>query len=270
MILEGILGTSIGLVMGLTGAGGGILAVPALVVALSVDMVVAAPVALVAVGLSAMLGALDGLRRGWVRYKAAALMSVVGGCVSPLGSTIAHHAPVGWLLILFGFVMVYVAFLTYRKTLRVGRVGQMDLANKPLKACMLSPHTGRFIWNIRSALTLAAIGALSGLFTGMLGVGGGFIIVPALQHFSNVGMHGIVATSLMVIGLISLVTVSHALYLGLHWPANLTWFVVFAVVGMLAGRGLSGRVPAQVLQRGFAVVCAGVAVIVLTKGVTSL
>ncbi len=253
--------------MGLTGAGGGILAVPALVVALGVDMVTAAPVALIAVGLSAMLGALDGLRRGWVRYKAAMLMSVVGGLVSPLGAAIARLLPVGWLMIIFGGVMLLVAARSYRKAVSSA---QGDTLESPVKACMLSPSTGRFIWNRRSALTLAAIGATSGLFTGMLGVGGGFIIVPALQRFSNVGMHGIVATSLMVIALISAVTVSQAVSMGLQWPAHLTWFVAFALLGMLGGRAASPYLPARALQYAFALVCVGVAGIILAKGFGAL
>ncbi|MFJ1017246.1 TSUP family transporter, partial [Bordetella bronchiseptica] len=75
----GFLGILIGLTLGLTGAGGGILAVPALVLGLGMDMPQAAPVALMAVGLAAAVGSAEGLRRGTVRYKAAALMSVVGG-----------------------------------------------------------------------------------------------------------------------------------------------------------------------------------------------
>jgi len=263
MVLESVLGTAIGLVMGLTGAGGGILAVPALVVALGVDMVTAAPVALIAVGLSAMLGAIDGLRRGWVRYKAAMLMSVVGGLLSPLGAAIARLLPVGLLMIIFGCVMLIVAFRSYQKATCSADSENCENANK---ACMLSPSTGRFIWNRRSALTLAGIGAVSGLFTGMLGVGGGFIIVPALQRFSNVSMHGIVATSLMVIGLISAVTVSQAVSLGLQWPTHLTWFVVFALVGMFAGRAVSPHLPARTLQMAFSMVCVGVAFIILAKG----
>src|SRR3546814_985199 len=55
--------------------------------------------------------------------------------------------------------------------------------------CKVSKDTGRFIWSLRTVTTLASIGAVSGLFTGMLGVGGGFIIVPALGYFSELRMH---------------------------------------------------------------------------------
>jgi uncharacterized membrane protein YfcA len=263
MLTASLLGIAIGIVMGLTGAGGGILAVPALTVVLGFDLPTAAPVALVAVGLAALLGAIDGLRRGLVRYKAATLMAVVGGIVSPLGIWVAARVPGPWLLILFGLVMIYVACRGFQQACRPARLpdGYCDD-----KVCMLSPASGKLIWNGRSGMTLAAIGAASGFFTGLLGVGGGFIIVPALQRYSNVSMHGIVSTSLMVIGLVSAVTVGHAISQGLQWPAVLTWFVVFALVGMLAGRALSPHMPARALRAAFAAVCLVVAVIMLAKG----
>src|SRR3546814_4068765 len=85
MLLISFLGALIGLVMGMTGAGGGILAVPALVVGLGFSMTAATPVALMAVGISAMVGALDGLSKKIVRYKAAALMAVLGSMMSHAG-----------------------------------------------------------------------------------------------------------------------------------------------------------------------------------------
>jgi len=265
MLTASLLGLAIGIVMGLTGAGGGILAVPALTVVLGFDLPTAAPIALVAVGLAALLGAVDGLRRRLVRYKAAALMAAVGGIVAPLGIWVAARVPGSWLMMLFGLVMIYVACRGLHQAFRPERPPEGHCDDK---VCMLSPASGKFIWNGRSGATLAAIGAASGFFTGLLGVGGGFIIVPALQRYSNVSMHGIVSTSLMVIGLVSAVTVGHAVSQGLQWPAILTWFVAFALVGMLTGRALSPRLPAKALRAAFATVCLAVAVIMLAKGLS--
>src|SRR3546814_5533300 len=78
MLIGGLLGLVIGAVLGLTGAGGGIFAVPALVFGLGMDMRAAAPLALMAVGSAAMLGALQGLRQGLVRYKAAIVLATAG------------------------------------------------------------------------------------------------------------------------------------------------------------------------------------------------
>src|SRR3546814_12413313 len=76
-------------------------------------------------------------------------------------------------------------------------VGSSDLPMVQSGVCRVSTETGRFIWNPRTVTTLGGIGVVSGLFTGMLGVGGGFIIVPALGNFSELRMHSIVATYLL-------------------------------------------------------------------------
>lgn len=266
MFLTGILGALIGLTLGLTGAGGGILAVPALVLILGYPMHVAGPVALVAVGLAALIGALDGLRRHTVRYKAALLMSLVGGLVTPAGIYLAGRLPSNWLQALFSGVMLIVAARMFAQV-RAARAGLPEQAHS--KPCMLSSETGRFIWTPRTGLTISSIGAVSGLFTGMLGVGGGFIIVPALRHFSNVNMHGIVATSLMVITLVSASAVGNAFAQGLTLSAQSWVFIACAVTGMGLGRVLAPKVPPRALQLSFASVSTVVALIMLIKAVQS-
>ena len=98
MLLESLYGLGVGLALGMTG-GGGVLAVPALVLGLGYSLPEAAPVALVAVGASAFLGGLDGLRRGLVRYKAALLMALGGALCAPLGLRLAAVLPVAALML---------------------------------------------------------------------------------------------------------------------------------------------------------------------------
>lgn len=259
-MLSSLFGFIVGLTLGLTGAGGGILAVPALVLGVGLSMTTAAPIALIAVGLAALTGAIDGLRRKMVRYKAAVLMSVAGGLISPFGVALAKRLPEFWLMLLFSLVMLIVAarMFTQARTLT---------PDSPIpaqtKTCMTSDSTGKFVWTLPCTLTIAAIGATSGLLTGLLGVGGGFIIVPMLKRFTNLSMHSIVATSLMVIALISAVTVMNALALSpaLH-PA--TWpFVLLVVAGMIFGRVIGPGIPATTIQQGFAAICTLSACIVL-------
>lgn len=87
MLLAAALGALVGFVLALTGAGGAIIAVPLLVFGFDLNVAQAAPIALLAVAGSAMLGALLGLRAGIVRYRAAILMSAVGSLFTPLANS---------------------------------------------------------------------------------------------------------------------------------------------------------------------------------------
>jgi len=96
--------------------------------------------------------------------------------------------------------------------------------------------------------------------SGLLGVGGGFIIVPLLRRFTNVAMHGVVATSLLVIALVGAGSVVSAVAQGVTLPATVTGlFAVATAAGMVAGRALAGRMQALHVQRGFALVLIAVA-----------
>lgn len=254
MILSSILGFLVGLSLGLTGAGGGILAVPALVIGVGLSMTSAAPIALIAVGLAALAGALDGFRRQMVRYKAAAIMSIVGGLLSPIGVWLAQRLPEFWLMVLFSLVMCVVAYRMFKQARQVKQ--GLKPAKDPIdKACMVSADTGKFIWTKRCLATMGSIGAVSGLLTGLLGVGGGFVIVPMLKRFTNLNMHSIVATSLFVIALVSTITVGNALQSLSSLPLSVWSFVGFVIAGMAAGRISAPHIAPQYIQMGFALVC---------------
>lgn len=264
MLIGALLGLVIGAVLGLTGAGGGIFAVPALVFGLGMGMRQAAPVALVAVGAAALVGALQGLREGIVRYKAAMLLAGAGALTAPLGIRLAHWMPSRELNHVFVAVMLVVAYRMFLSSRRTPENGGPPM--EPARACRISRETGRFVWNLRTAATLGSVGVVSGLATGMLGVGGGFIIVPALAHFTELKMHSIVATSLMVIALLSAVTVSIAWSQGLALGAPAWAFVLAALAGMTGGRVLAPRIPARMLQRIFSITCVAVAALMLMRG----
>lgn len=147
--------------------------------------------------------------------------------------------------------------------------GANDNANVEIqitgKVCNVSPDTGRFQWNIRTFSALSLVGLIAGLFTGMLGVGGGFIIVPALAYLSNLRMQSIVATSLLIIALLSIVTVSIAFSQGLQITPSIIIFVGAAMMGMLSGRSLSNRISQSKLQQVFALACVAVAALMAAR-----
>ncbi|KAB0569927.1 sulfite exporter TauE/SafE family protein [Pseudomonas palleroniana] len=270
MLLASVLGLLMGLVMGLTGAGGGILGVPALVLGLGLSMTQAAPVSLLAVGAAAAVGAIDGLRHGLVRYRAALLIAVLGGLFSPLGVFLAHQLPEHLLMALFSGLMGLVAWRMLQREKNAAGPSDHGSASWGQKNCMLNQQTGRLAWTAKCSATLAALGAVTGAVSGLLGVGGGFLIVPAFKQLTDVQMRGIVATSLMVISLISLIGVAGAFHAGVRIEP-LGWvFIAASIVGMLVGRRLCARVPARALQVGFAGLCVLVAVGMLFKaGLTS-
>ncbi|WP_417276237.1 sulfite exporter TauE/SafE family protein [Castellaniella sp.] len=265
MLIGGLLGLVIGAVLGLTGAGGGIFAVPALVFGLGMDIRTAAPVALVAVGAAATLGALQGLYQGIVRYKAAIVLAAAGAITAPLGIGLAQWLPARWLNLIFVATMLVVAYRMFKSSRGTRSDNEFSMAQSGV--CKISKKTGRFIWNLRIVTTLGSIGAVSGLFTGMLGIGGGFIIVPALEYFSELRMHSIVATSLMVIALLSGFTVFVASGQGLSLTAPTWAFSTVALVGMAGARFLVPKIPSTALQRIFVIACIIVAVTMLMRNI---
>ncbi|MFA5522492.1 MAG: sulfite exporter TauE/SafE family protein [Castellaniella sp.] len=261
-MLAGVLGILTGLILGLTGAGGGILAVPALVIGLGYDMTTATPMALLAVGAAALVGALDGLRRGQVRYRAALFMAAWGAALSGAGIRVAQAVPDHWLASGFALIMVVVALRMLGVAGRAGDDGRRDASRLP---CRLDPGSGRLRWTAACTTALAAIGAMTGLLAGMLGVGGGFVIVPALRRFSDISLHGVVATSLMLVALVSLSAAATSLARGTAIPPAAWTFAAAAIAGMLAGRIMAARISGRHLQVTFAGVALAVAALMLLR-----
>lgn len=265
------LGGVVGLILALTGAGGGILAVPLLVFGLHLSIMQAAPVGLMAVGTASALGAALGLKEGLVRYRAAALIGGTGMLLAPLGVQLARGVPNAPLTIAFALVLAWVAWRMFGQVRRnacaptVGAAAAMGQW-----PCVLNPEQGRLIWTLPCAWALAVTGAVSGLLSGLLGVGGGFVIVPALGRYTNLATRSILATSLAVIALVSVGGVSAA-----AWQGSIAWhiaapFALGAVAALLAGRRMAARWAGARLQLAFAVTSAGVALLLLVRGVLGL
>lgn len=249
-------GLAVGLILGLTGAGGSIIAVPLLMALLRWSPQQAAPVALLAVVAASALGSFEAWRRGLVRYRAATLMAVAGIALTPLGVVLAQRLPQRLLLAAFSMVIVLVALrlvLQARQAPLEARVAGAALSGRAGEAvCKLDPQSGRIRWNSPCAGVLAATGALAGLLSGLLGIGGGFVIVPALRRVTELTMQGAVATSLMVTALVGSGAIASMLAHGaqLPWQAVLP-FVGGALGGMLLGRTLAPRLAGPRLQSGF-------------------
>lgn len=265
-LLPILLGLFVGVLLGLTGAGGGIIAVPLLVFGMGMTVADAAPVGLLAVAMAAAFGAVLGLKDKILRYKAAAVMSIAGVILSPLGLYTAGQIPNRPLAGIFGGVLIYVSVTMYLKAHRElrGIAGADDDVGPP---CLLDTTRGKLIWTLRCFRTMLASGAVMGFLSGLLGVGGGFVIVPALKKTTNLPMKAIVATSMGVITLVSLGGVIGATLKGVMEWSVAAPFALGAVSGMLVSRPLAQKISGPRLQQSFAIFAFFVALSMIAKAV---
>ena len=271
------LGIVVGLVLGLTGAGGSAFAVPLLMFALGWSLPQAAPVALLAVCVAAGFGTIVAWDVTYVRYRAALLMALVGIAVAPLGFWLAQRLSALALAWIFGAALVTVALRMIVQArvrpdeARIARAtvsGDQGAASGPI--CKLDSTTGRLIWTRSSRLVIASIGAVTGFLSALLGVGGGFVIVPALRAVSMLSIHSSIAPSLMAIALISAGSVIVHLGMGgsFDWRIALP-FVTGSLIGMLLGRRIAPRIVGPMLQQAFALSMLAVAVLVVWRASTA-
>ena len=245
------LGVFVGMMMALTGAGGGILSVPLLVFGLHLSVASAGPIGLLAIAVAGSLGAINGLRTKLLRYRAAIVMAGLGIVLAPIGIYLAQRIPNQPLLIGFASILIIVS-------VRMLIQAQQEITGKapkelPTPPCKLDDSIGRLIWSVPCARSLMGSGAVAGLLSGLLGVGGGFIIVPALKKYTDLPMQSIVATSLGVLSLISITGVASAALAGhLDWSIGIP-FAAGAITGMLLGSVIAKQISGPRIQQAFAI-----------------
>ena len=267
-LLSPALGVLVGILMGLTGAGGGILSVPLLVFFLGLPIAEAAPIALCAVALASSIGAILGLRNKILRYKAAGFMAIFGLALSPLGLWLAPQIPNAPLQILFSLILLYVAIRLLSQA-RNELKGIPEPNRKP-PPCLMNPAIGKLQWTVPCARALMVSGSLAGFLSGLLGVGGGFIIVPALKRYTDLPVKSIVATSL---GVLAIVTGGGAIFSAASGNLNIIVaapFSLAALVGLLFGQLLGKKMSGPNVQLIFAIFTLLIAISLLIKGALNL
>ncbi|MCM1982229.1 sulfite exporter TauE/SafE family protein [Lyngbya confervoides] len=232
------LAAGIGVSLGLIGGGGSVLALPILVYVLGVPTKAAIPMTLIIVGTVSVLGLIPHWRSGNVNFKAATVFGLATMVGAYAGARLAVWVPGTVQLLLFGLLMFLAALFMIRKGRR--RPPPEDaLAYYPKPIC-------RWCW-----LWLPTEGLGVGLMTGLVGVGGGFAIVPALVLLAKVPIKEAIGTSLLVIALNSVTGFMG--YLGqvdINYPLMIS-MTLAASLGTLPGAYLSRYVSAQQLQKGF-------------------
>jgi uncharacterized membrane protein YfcA len=245
-LLAMLLGALIGLSLGMLGGGGSILTVPALVYVLGQDPHAAVSASLVIVGLNALTGAWLHRRAGNVRLRSALLFGGTGLIAAFAGARLSTLLSGTMLLVLFALLMLVVAVMMLR-----------GAASAPVAA-----HDAPLVW---WKLLLGGTGV--GFLTGFLGVGGGFLIVPALVLVLGMSMREAVGSSLVVIALNSA-----AGLLGHLGETGVSWLIVGVLLagglpGLFMGARLAQRLPVARLRQGFAVLVMGLSVLLLTINV---
>jgi hypothetical protein len=266
VLLPTTLGFAVGFILSLTGAGGAILSVPLLVFGMGLTVSQAGPIGLLAVSISAGIGSIFGFKERILRYKAAGLMALFGLVLSPIGLYIAHQVPNKPLTLIFSIVLFYssgrMLIQSYRE-----RKGIIDAHPKAVP-CHLNHSIGKLIWTVPCARALAFAGAIAGFFSGLLGVGGGFIIVPALKKFTDLPVNSIVATSLGVLTLVSLGGVINSTFAGLMLWSIAIPFATGSLFGLMIGRTIAKRLAGPTIQYIFALFSFGVAILMGLKGLS--
>ncbi len=255
MTLSALLaGLATGLVLGIFGSGGAIITTPALLYLLHVAPKSAIAMSLGVIAITATLAAAQHWRRGNVDLKVTAAFGLFSVAGTYLGARIGVLTPAVVQLTVFALVMYAAAWRMLRPARRHRSAGAAVVAATPFDSRL---------GLAKVALVSVGVGALAGL----VGVGGGFLIVPALVLFAGLEMKRAIGTSLAVVSLNSIA--GFAGYMGdVRIDYELVGlFAAIAVAGSIVGTRLAHRLSAEHLKRAFAVFLLVVASDILLKNV---
>lgn len=233
--------------LGMFGAGGSIIMLPVLVYVMGIEPHAAVPLSLAIVGATSVAGVAAHVRSEEIRWSTAGFFGVAAIGGGYVGSRLSQLVPAALLLLSFGLLLLIVGLRMWHRSVS-------DDGTKPR----------------RPALMVAA-GSVVGVLTGFLGVGGGFLIVPALNKVGGLNMHQTIKTSLVVIAMSSLAALGAHLMQGhsvaLEDGVPLT---VAALLGMAAGQRAALYVRGEHLRRGFAGFVATVGVVLVLANTPSV
>ncbi len=240
---------AIGLSLGLLGSGGSIITVPVLVYLLGQDEKIAIAGSLFVVGTIALAGSLQYIRAGLVDWRNVLVFGAPGMMGTYLGALIAAFVPGIVQLMFFSLVMLLASYTMLRPNKLTDEV-----------------HAPRETWKI------AGDGLFVGVITGLVGVGGGFLIVPALVLLGGLAIHTAVATSLVIIalksysGFFKYLDVLDTQNLELDWR-TLMLVTALGIAGSFGGARIARRMPQEKLKRGFGLFLIVMGVYILARSV---
>lgn len=239
MLLISLLAIIIGVLLGLLGGGGSILTVPALVYLADIPAKSAISMSLIVVGCTSVIAVYNHARKKHVCWKTGAIFGSAGMLGAFLGGRLTVHVPEALLLVLLGIVMLIASFsmILAKKTPLANDNNDLDNtafcpAELPIFAILLD-------------------GFFLGVITGLVGVGGGFLLVPALTHLASLPVHAAIGTSLFIIALQSMAgLMGQAASININTELTIL-ITCLAIFGSFIGSKVAHRLPASLLKQGF-------------------
>ena len=240
-------GVVIGLLMGMMGGGGAILAIPLFVYGLHLDHSHSIVASLVVVAVGAVFGGVTHSRQGNVAVLRGLAFAAIGAIGSAAATYIAQRVRSEHFMVYFAALLVLVAAVMLRRVWKVRRISSADATLHP------PAPSGGTRWLPERPVVFVVAAIVVGFLTGFFGVGGGFLIVPALTLALAMPMRRAVGTSLLVIFINTIVAL--ALRGGQVWDLDVPTVapvLLTVVIGVLAGSRISHKVPERALRTGFA------------------
>jgi uncharacterized membrane protein YfcA len=247
IIIDIIVPLFIGITLGLLGGGGTVLAVPALVYVFGFDAKTAIALSLLVIGISSLLASLSHIYRKHVNLFCTLVFGLSGSLSSYLSARfIAPQLSNDLQLLLFASLVLTVALLMFKsKPQRNDSLSSVSLPKK----CIVSSISGLAI----------------GVITGIIGVGGGFLIVPALIYLMNLSVIEAVGSSLLIIGLQSLAAfLAYSQYLDLPFNFALK-FTMCLVLGSFLGTFLGIKTKQEILKKIFAILLLLIGIFIIVE-----
>ncbi|MDP2828069.1 MAG: sulfite exporter TauE/SafE family protein [Sulfuricellaceae bacterium] len=256
-----ISGAITGIVLGLFGSGGSIIAMPALMYLLDVEAKSAIAMSMGIVAVTATISGWDNWRRGNVDLKVALIFGFFGVIGTYGGARLGVHTPVQVQLTLFALVMYAAAW----KMLQVKRQPASQLATAGGPPLLLEEEEDKVISAHMGHIAAHGVGV--GVLTGLVGVGGGFLIVPALVLLSGIPMKIAIGTSLVIVA-----AKSYSGFAGYVGSVPVDWmtmalFTTVTVTGSFVGTRIAHRFSQATLKRSFGIFLVFVATYILLKTV---
>jgi uncharacterized membrane protein YfcA len=270
VLLSSPLGFLIGFSLGALGGGGSVLAVPVLVYVVGQEPAAATTTSLVVVGLAALAGMGDHWRGGRVRLGVGVVFGLAGVGGSVGGSALNRRLDPNVLLLAFAALVLVAAWRMLTGCPSCTKAGEdRAVASGETGSGSVAVIAGLRV-DARTVAKVLGAGTLVGFFTGLFGVGGGFIIVPALTLLLGFAMPEAVGTSLLIIAVNAAVALAARL-----GTATVDWsvtapFALAALAGVLAGSRAADLLPARTMLRSFAALLIAVGAYTATRSVLSL